>query len=136
MTPIYLDYAAATPAATSVLKALRPFYSHQFGNASSLHQFGQAAKAALEQSRKTCARVLNCSVAEIYFTSGGTESINQAISGTAQALKRGHIITSAIEHAAVLETIKALTKQGFSSTIVPVGRDGLVKAGDLAQRFL
>jgi cysteine desulfurase len=101
---IYLDHNATTPVHPEVLEAMLPYYKDKFGNASSIHSFGREAKVALEESREKVAKFINASPQEIYFTSGGTESDNLAIKGTAFAnRKKGkHIITSKIEHHAVL----------------------------------
>jgi len=123
---IYLDYAAATPVDTRVMSAMAPFWQKRFGNAGSQHSFGFEAKQALDQSRKTIAKILTCSDSEIYFTNGGTQSINAAIIGSARAMKQGHIITSAIEHSAVLKSVDWLRSQGYTVTVVPVQNNGLV----------
>lgn len=133
MKKVYLDYAATTPVAQEVLEAMMPFFSEKFGNASSLHAYGQEARNALENARKKIASFINARPAEIIFTSGGTESNNLAIKGIAFANKdKGkHIITSKIEHAAVLEPCKWLEKQGFKVTYVPVDPEGLVNPEDV-----
>ena len=105
---IYMDHAATTPLDAEVLEAMKPFFSKKYGNASSLHDFGQEAKNALEESRSTIAKCLGCESSEIIFTSGGTESDNLAIKGIAFAKKKGHIITSRIEHHAVLHACQWL----------------------------
>jgi cysteine desulfurase len=128
MRRVYLDHSATTPVRPEVLQAMLPYFSDKAGNASSLHEFGQEAKRALEQSRETVARVLRADPQEIYFTSGGTEGDNQAIIGTAYARReRGkHLITSAIEHHAVLYTCEWLGTQGYEVTYLPVDRYGVV----------
>jgi cysteine desulfurase len=124
---IYLDYAATTPVDTRVLKAMTPYFSKSFGNASSLHTIGQKARAALENARKEVASLINAEPEEIVFTSGGTESDNLAIKGVAFANKeKKHIITSSIEHMAVMETVEWLERQGWEITILPVDKFGLV----------
>lgn len=125
---VYLDYSATTPVRREVLETMLPYFHDQPGNASSLHWVGQEAKHALESSRRTVARVLGAQNREIYFTSGGTEGDNQAITGLACAVRdRGrHIITSAIEHHAVLHTVEFLKQQGWDVTILPVDEHGLV----------
>ena len=130
---IYLDYAATTPCDPQVLKAMEPYFFEKFGNASSIYALGQEAKKAIEESRSTLADFLGAEPSEIIFTSGGTESNNAAIKGVAYALKEkgDHIITSAIEHHAVLEPCKFLEKQGFKITRVGVGKDGLVSPEDI-----
>ncbi|MEM3044282.1 MAG: cysteine desulfurase family protein [Candidatus Bathyarchaeia archaeon] len=135
MKTIYLDHAATTPIDPRVLSAILPYYESKFGNASSLHWAGREAKEALEKARETVASVLNADRKEIVFTSGGTESDNLAIKGVAYALKgKGrHLITSAIEHPAVLESFKALQEEGFKVSYIPVGRDGIVDVGRLEE---
>jgi cysteine desulfurase len=125
---IYLDHAATTPIAPEVIDAMKPYFSEKFGNASSLHSFGQEAREAVENSRKIAAKFLNARPAEIIFTSGGTESDNLAIKGIAFANKsKGkHIITSKIEHPAILEPCKWLEQNGFKVTYLNVDRNGLV----------
>jgi len=129
MPEIYMDHAATSPLSEEVLAAMKPYFSRKFGNASSLHAFGRGAKEALDASRQQVASALGCSPDEIVFTSGGTESDNLAIKGAAYANrhKGNHIITSKIEHPAVLATCKYLEKQGFSVTYLPVTSDGFVR---------
>jgi len=135
MKKIYLDYAGTAPCDPEVLKAMEPYFFEKFGNASSLHSFGQEAKKALEDSREALAGFLGAQPAEIIFTSGGTESNNNVIFGVAEALanKGNHIITSAIEHHAIMEPCKALEKKGFKITYIPVDKDGLVSAEEIRQ---
>ncbi|MDD4908290.1 MAG: cysteine desulfurase NifS [Candidatus Omnitrophica bacterium] len=130
---IYLDYAATTPCDPLVLKAMEPYFFEQFGNPSSIHAFGQEAKKAIEDSREALASFLGAKADEIVFTSGGTESNNFAITGTAYALeKKGdHIITSSIEHHAVTEPCKLLEKRGFKITYLKVDKYGLVSPEDV-----
>jgi cysteine desulfurase len=130
---IYLDHNATTPVHPEVLEAMLPYYKDKFGNASSIHSFGREAKVALEESREKVAKFINASPQEIYFTCGGTESDNLAIKGTAFAnRKKGkHIITSKIEHHAILESCKFLEKEGFEVTYLPVDKYGLVDPDDL-----
>lgn len=125
---VYLDYAATTPLRAEVLQAMWPYFTERPGNASSLHAVGQQAKRALEESRTSVARCLGCRPDEIVFTSGGTESNNQAIVGAALALReRGrHIVTSAIEHHSVLNLCRWLESQGFQVTFLPVDGSGSV----------
>jgi cysteine desulfurase len=130
---IYLDYAATTPMSPIVEKAMRPFLGLEYGNPSSLHTKGVVAKRAIESSRTTIARLLKAKPQEIVFTAGGTESCNLAILGAAKAFEKskkhkGHIITSAIEHHAVLEPILALKRGGWKVTILPVDSEGFVTA--------
>ena len=133
MKKIYLDHAATTPVDNEVLNAMMPYFSEKFGNASSLHSFGREAKDALEASRKKIASVINARVSEIIFTSGGTESNNIAIKGVAFANKNkgNHIITSKIEHHAILEPCRWLEKHGFKITYLNVDSDGLINLNEL-----
>lgn len=134
MNPIYMDYAATTPMDQRVIEAMLPYFGEVCGNPSSLHAFGQEAKAAVEGVRKRIASFLGAEPAEIVFTSGGTESDNFAIKGVAYAnRKKGdHIITSVIEHHAVLETCRFLEQEGFRVTYLPVDGDGLVDPAAVA----
>ena len=126
--PIYLDYNATTPHDPEVIEAMREFFEREFGNPSSTHFYGIAPKRAVEKAREQVAAFLNCSAEEIIFTSGGTESNNHAIKGIARALraKGNHIITSSIEHPAVLEVCAFLEGSGCEVTCVPVDDHGLV----------
>ncbi|MFZ3148786.1 MAG: cysteine desulfurase NifS [Methanothrix sp.] len=129
MKRIYLDHAATTPLAPEVFEAMRPYFTDYYGNASSLHSFGREAREAIEDARIKIARLINADPSEIYFTSGGTESDNLALKGIAwRNKKKGcHIITSSIEHPAILEVCKVLAKQGFEVTYLPVTKEGLVE---------
>ena len=133
MKPIYMDHSATTPVAPEVLAAMLPYFSDKFGNASSLHGFGREAKEALEESRQKLARLLNADPEEIVFTSGGTESDNIALRGIAYKNRNSgrHIITSQIEHPAILETCRSLEQEGFSVTYLPVNHEGLVDISEL-----
>ena len=133
MKKVYLDYAATTPTDPEVIAAMEPYFFEKFGNASSLHAYGQEAKKALEDSRQRLADFIGANLEEIIFTSGGTESDNTALLGVAYALeKKGkHIITSAIEHHAISEPVKFLEKQGFKVTYLGPDKDGLVSVEDL-----
>ena len=128
MKRIYMDHSATTPVAPEVLQAMLPYFSDKFGNASSLHSFGQEAKEALEESREKVAKLLGANPEEIIFTSGGTESDNLALKGIARRNKdKGkHIITTSVEHPAILETCRKLEKEGFAVTYLPVTSEGLV----------
>ena len=131
--PIYLDHAATTPVAPEVIQAMLPYLEGAYGNASSLHSFGQEAKAAVEAARTRIASFMGARPEEIVFTSGGTESDNFIIKGIALSRRdRGnHLITSSIEHHAVLETCDFLRKQGVSVTLLPVDSNGLVDPDDV-----
>lgn len=133
MKNVYLDYAATTPVDPLVLEAMEPYFLEKFGNASSLHAYGQDAKKGLEDSRQTLADFIGAKPEEIVFTSGGTESDNFALLGAAYALEKkgNHIITSAIEHHAITEPAKFLEKKGFKVTYLGVDQDGLVSSDDL-----
>jgi cysteine desulfurase len=130
---IYLDYAATTPVQPEVVEAMSPYFNEIFGNPSSIYSCGQEAKAAIEEARTKVASLINARDEEIVFTSGGTEADNFALKGVAFASenKGNHIITSAIEHHAVLEPCKFLEKRGFSVTRLPVDRYGLVDPDDV-----
>ncbi|EIV99484.1 cysteine desulfurase NifS [Thermoanaerobacter siderophilus] len=133
MDRIYLDNAATTPVDKRVLEAMLPYYSDVFGNPSSTYSHGQEAKKAIEEAREKVAKALGADAEEIYFTSGGSESDNWALKGVAYALKNkgNHIITTEIEHHAVLHTCRYLEKEGFKVTYLPVDEYGLVKPEDL-----
>jgi cysteine desulfurase len=128
MRTVYLDNASTTPVHPEVLEAMLPFLSSAYGNASSIHRMGREAREAVENSRERIAALLGADGSEIVFTSGGTEADNLAIKGTAYAMRhRGkHMITSAVEHHAVLNAFKALEQEGFEVTYVPVDRAGMV----------
>jgi cysteine desulfurase len=128
MEKIYLDYAATTPVHPDVLKAMLPYFTEKFGNPSTLYDYGQEAKTAIEEARAHTAALIGAKPEEITFTSGGTEADNHALEGAAYAneKKGNHIITSAIEHHAVLETCNFLEKHGFSITYIPVDKYGLI----------
>lgn len=131
--PIYLDYNATTPIDPKVFESMLPFLQRNFGNPSSSHVFGRIPKEALEKSREQVATLIGANVDEVIFTSGGTESDNHAIIGTALANReRGkHIITSIIEHPAVLETCRYLERLGFRITYLPVDEYGLIDPEDV-----
>jgi cysteine desulfurase len=128
MDRIYLDYAATSPVLPEVLDAMLPFFMSCFGNPSGIHENGRETRKAVEQARREVAETLGAESREIVFTSGGSESDNLAIEGTAFALRQkgNHIITSQIEHHAVLNTCRWLEKQGFRVTYLPVDASGLV----------
>ncbi|OIO27477.1 cysteine desulfurase NifS [Candidatus Micrarchaeota archaeon CG1_02_60_51] len=128
---VYLDNAATTMVDPAVVKALLPYHSEKYGNPSSLHAFGREAARALEESRATLAKVLNCEAGEIVFTSGGTESDNLALLGVAALAKTKRVITTAIEHPAVLKTCDYLEANGFEVVRLPVDRYGIIRMADL-----
>lgn len=133
--PVYLDYHATTPVDPRVLEAMLPYFTEVFGNpASSSHQWGWKAQEAVEEARRRVAALIGATAREIIFTSGATESNNFAIKGVAASAPAGrrHIVCSAIEHKSVLEGCKGLEKQGWSATVVPVGRDGRLDLEALA----
>jgi cysteine desulfurase len=137
---IYLDYAATTPVDPRVLDAMLPYFSRVFGNPSSVHSFGQNAEAALEKARETTAQVLNCRTVEVIFTSCGSESDNLALRGAAHAARNlrqaSHILTSPVEHHAILHTARQLADQeGFDLELVPVDEFGMVNPDDIAGRL-
>lgn len=129
----YFDHAATTPIKQEVLDEMVPYLKEKFGNASSLYTLGRESKRAIEEARKRVAELINCKPNEIYFTAGGSESDNMAIKGIAYSNKyRGkHIITSKIEHPAVLHTCKVLEKKGFRVTYLNVNKDGIVDLENL-----
>ena len=133
MEPIYLDYNATTPIAREVAEAMAPFLNEHFGNPSSSHPYGVFAKRAVESARAQVATLLGCKAAEVAFTSGGTESDNYAIMGVAFARRKqgNHIITSAVEHPAVMEVCRWLETQDFRVTVLPVDEYGHVDPADL-----
>jgi cysteine desulfurase len=139
MSRAYFDYNATTPPAPAVIEAMARALSEDFGNASSVHYFGQRAKALLDEARSGVAELIGAEPAEVVFTSGGTESDNLALRGTAEAVESGgsaggrrHIITSSIEHEAVLNTVKALAKRGWTVTLLPVDATGILSPAALA----
>ena len=126
---VYMDHAGTTPLAPEVLRSMTPYFTELFGNPSSIHTVGQEARYALDEARERVAGVLNCRPREVVFTSGGTESDNAAIVGAATALQEtgNHIITSSVEHHAVLHTAQHLESQGFEATYLPVDSNGVVQ---------
>lgn len=131
--PIYLDYNATTPHAAEVIEAMRPYLEEYFGNPSSSHWYGASAKKAVEEARGHVANLINAKTQEIIFTSGGTESNNFAIKGAAlsQKEKGNHIITSVIEHPAVIKVCQFLENNGFQITYLPVDGYGMINLGDM-----
>ena len=135
MKPIYLDYNATTPIDPEVAEAMRPYLFEYFGNPSSSHWYGIQTKKAVDEARRQVANLLHCNPEEVVFTSGGSESNNYAIKGTAFANreKGNHIITSTIEHPAVLKVCKYLAEKGFQITYLPVDEFCLVKPRELQE---
>ncbi|MFA0889418.1 MAG: cysteine desulfurase NifS [Synergistales bacterium] len=125
---VYMDHSATTLVDGSVLERMLPFFSEKFGNPNSVHAWGREVRASVEEARASVARLVNAEPREILFTGGGSEADNLAIKGVAEALaeKGRHVVTTAIEHHAVLDTVKWLGKHGYDVTILPVDRDGLV----------
>ncbi len=134
MRRVYFDHSATTPVRREIAEEIQKFMTDYFGNPTSLHYFGRQVRKAVEEAREKVASSIGAQPGEIVFTSGGTESDNMAIHGIAMTNKnRGnHIITSAVEHHAVLNTVKALGKEGFTITILPVDKYGMVSVDDLA----
>ncbi len=133
---VYFDYNATTPPAPEVVERVAAATRDLFGNASSVHHFGQQAKAALDVARSEVAALIQADPSEVVFTSGGTESDNFALRGAAEALEpagRRHLVVSAIEHEAVLNTVKALGKRGWRVTLVPVDQSGVVAPDKVAE---
>ncbi len=131
---VYADNAATTPVDTEVIKEMLPIFESEWGNPSSLHSKGREAKELLDSARERIAKVFNCKATEIYFTSCGTESDNWAIKGAAYRMRtkgRTHIVTSKIEHHAVLNTCAALEKEGFEVTYIGVDENGVVNLDEL-----
>jgi cysteine desulfurase len=133
MKRIYFDHNATTPIAPEVLATMLPYLTEEYGNASSIHGYGQNARGAVEEARSSVADLLGARAADIMFTSGGTESNNHAILGAVAAApgRAKHVITSAIEHVAVLDPCKALANSGIDLTVLPVDREGLVNPEDV-----
>ena len=133
---VYFDYTATTPLAPEVTDAVLRVMQDVFGNASSIHHFGQQAKSTLDEARSAVASLLNADPSEIVFTSGGTESDNFAIRGAVEALEptgRRHLIASGIEHEAVLNTLRALARRGWRTTLLPVDPSGIVSPDRLRE---
>ena len=138
MKEIYLDHAATTPVRQEAIKAMQPYFSEKFGNASSLHLFGREARDAVEDARKKIAKIINAEPEEIIFTSGGTEADNMAIKEIAFANKskeRNEIITSNIEHDAVIESCKRLERSGFNIKYLDVNKEGIVNMNSLMKNI-
>jgi len=140
---IYFDYAATTPLDGAVFRKMMPYLKEKYGNPSSIHKFGQETSQAIDTSREQVAKFLGCKLSEIVFTGSASESDNLAIRGLLKALKQRkrtgegvHIITSQIEHKAVLETCKDLEKEGIKVSYLPVGPDGLINLDDLKAEII
>jgi len=133
MRRIYLDHSATTPTHPGVVKAMLPFFTDAFGNPSSVHSYGQEAKGAVEEARSKTAELIGARSEEIIFTGGGTEADNFALKGVAYANenKGNHIITTSVEHHAVMEVCKFLERRGFTITYLPVDKYGLVDPDDV-----
>ncbi|MGH9714737.1 MAG: cysteine desulfurase family protein [Candidatus Acidiferrales bacterium] len=129
----FLDYNSTTPVDPEVLAAMLPYLAENFGNASSIHSVGQSARAGVDHARESVAALLGAKAAEIVFTSGGTEADNLAIFGVvaASTAAKKHIVTTAIEHDAILHSCQELERQGIAVTFVPVGRGGIVDPGEI-----
>jgi len=130
---IYLDYSATTPVKEDVVKEMLPYFTENFGNASSIHSYGQEAKKVLEQARERIAKTINTTPDTVYFTAGGSEADNWALKGVMQAYKEKgkHLITSVIEHHAILHTCEMLEKDGFEVTYLNVNEQGLIDLNEL-----
>jgi len=133
MKKVYLDHIAATPLHPEALEAMRPFLGGAYGNPQSLHSAGREALEAVESAREDVAGLIGAASSEIYFTSSGTEANNFAVKGLAlgQQTRGKHVVVSAVEHSSVLNSVKALEKQGFSSTLIPVDRFGKVDPAEV-----
>src|SRR5215208_5277507 len=132
---IYFDHNATTPVDPAVAETVGRVMAEEFGNASSVHHFGQRAKALIDEARSSVAAVIGAEPSELVFTSGGTESDNFALRGVAEALEptgRRHLVASSIEHEAVLNTLKALGRRGWRTTLVPVEASGIVQPAALS----
>jgi len=132
---VYLDHNASTPVHPEVVEAMLPYFAERFGNPSSVHAFGREAREGLETAREQIAHFLRAGKEEIVFTSGGTESDNMAVKGVAMARGRGHIITSRIEHHAVLRTCESLETLGFEVTYLPVDGHGMVDPDEVRRHL-
>lgn len=130
---IYMDYSATTPVLKEVMEKMNPYFNEFYGNPSSVYSFSMESKIAIDEAKRTAAKILNCKGEEVFFTSGGTESDNWALIGTAMANqnKGKHIITTSIEHHAVLKASEYLEKLGFEITYLPVDEEGLISIDTL-----
>ncbi len=134
---IYMDHASSTPVDPLVLEAMLPYFNEVYGNASNIHSFGRGSREGIEKARKQVADLIGAEPEEIIFTSGGTESDNMAIKGYLNGSRKNgtHIMTSSIEHPAVLRTFQHLEKTGFEVTYVPVDEEGIVKIDEYTDSF-
>ncbi len=132
---IYLDNAASTPVHDVVIQEMIPYFKEQYGNPSSIHKYGRLANSAIQNARKQIAALINASPEEIFLTSGGTESNNTAIHGVTYQSKGRHVITSAIEHDAILEPCKVLERQGYKISYLPVDKYGMVNPEDVRKEI-
>ncbi|HET7336325.1 MAG TPA: cysteine desulfurase family protein [Candidatus Nitrosotalea sp.] len=132
---IYLDNAASTPVHEKVIEEMLPYFREQYGNPSSIHKHGRLANAAIQNARKRIAALINADSNEILITSGGTESNNTAIQGITSQKKGRHVITSSIEHDAILEPCKSLEKQGYRISFLPVDKYGSINPEDLRREI-
>jgi cysteine desulfurase len=132
MQHIYFDHAATTPLDERVLEAMKPYFCQEFGNANSAHQLGNNAKVAVEEARETIAEHIGSAPAEIIFTSGGTESDNAAIKGTVEATGKTEVVTSPLEHHAVLHTVEAMKRKGVKPVYVQPDERGIISAQKVA----
>ena len=138
MKQVYLDHCATTPIDPRVLDAMMPYYSGEYGNASSIHGYGRRARQALEESRERIAQFLGAKYDELFFTSGGTESDNHAIYGIARASRtdrRSSIMTTAIEHHAILDPVASLRAEGIVSKTIDVDRDAMIDPDDVRRKL-
>lgn len=133
MLPVYLDHSATTPLAPEVLQAMLPYLQHAFGNPSAIYTVGQEARDAVERAREQVAQLVHADPDDVYFTSGGTESDNWAVKGVVRAWgdRKSHLITTPIEHHAVLEACEAVRELGWEVTLVPVDRHGMVDPDEI-----
>jgi cysteine desulfurase len=134
---IYLDYNATTPVDRAVLEAMLPYFAENFGNASSIHSSGQRGRSAVDAARDSVAALIGAKAAEVVFTSGGTEADNLGLFGSVMASNQSckHVVTTAIEHHAVLNAAQALEEQGIEVTYVSVGSDGVVDPQDIRREL-
>ncbi|MCL2821818.1 MAG: cysteine desulfurase, partial [Firmicutes bacterium] len=131
---VYLDHAATTPVDEEVFEAMKPFFCHSYGNANSMHGFGRDAFFAVDNARRTVAQIIGAKPSEIYFCSGGTEAINWAVKGFGKQ-KGKHIVSSNIEHHAVLASLKQLEQDGVKTDFLPVYNEGIVRVSDAEKQI-